>query len=423
MDYRIGKLRNDLGVITVNVPHLTSATVSVWVLAGSRDEEDKQAGISHFLEHMGFKGGKKYKTPMAVSETIDSIGGEFNAGTGKEYTMYYVRSAASSIETSLDVLSDMLLRPQLKSADIKKEKGVIVEEINMYEDDPQFRVHEHFENIIYQGHSLGRDIAGSKKSVQSLTRRHLANYRSRYYLSGNMLVSVVGGVSHNKSFEMVKKYFAGTKPGKRSTKDKFKDTQEEPQVKIIKKKVEQAHTIVGFPSYKLGSENRYALGVLTAILGGGMSSRLFTEVREKRGLCYAVVPQVDANMDAGYFSVYVGTDPGKAQKALNVVLRELYGLAKKQTSRKISAKELNKAKEYAKGHFALAMEDSKYITRFIADEYLRLGKTRTPDDYIRGIDGVKASDLYRIAKEIFVPEKANLASIGPFTEKNKPSLD
>lgn len=422
MDLRIGKLSNNLEVVTVNVPNLTSATVSVWVLAGSRDESDTHAGISHFLEHMGFKGGKKYKTPMAVSETIDAIGGEFNAGTGKEYTMYYVRSASDNVKTALDVLSDMLLCPSLKQTDIDREKGVIVEEINMYEDDPQSRVHEYFENVIYAGHSLARDIIGTKKTVQNLTRQNLLEYRKRNYLSGNMLVSIVGGISHKKAFELVSEFFNATKPGKRPTKTQFNQSQTVPQQKIITKKIEQAHSIIGFPSYKLGSENRYVLGVLTAILGGGMSSRLFTEVREKRGLCYAISPSVDTNIDSGYFSVYVGTDPGKAQKALKVILDELYALAKKQKSKLVTEKELQKAKEYAKGHFALAMEDSKYITRFVADEYLRLGRTRTPDDYIHGINAVSESDIYRVAKEIFAPEKINLASIGPFTKKNRPQI-
>lgn len=417
MDYKLTRLSNSLRVLTIPMPSLESATVAVWVKTGSRNEEDEVLGLSHFLEHMAFKGGKKYPSSKAVSEAIDSIGGEFNASTSKEITQYYVRIRSKLIERAFDVLSDIILRPTLKEKDVKKEKGVIIEEMNLYEDTPVRRIWDLFEQVIFENHPLGRDIIGTKLTVPSLKRDDFVKYRDKYYYAKNMLVSVAGGVSEKQVLELTKKYF-----GEIEKEDGGKQVLKSPasakiRVKLVSKKVEQAHLIVGFPADKLGEPNRYKDAVLDVILGSGMSSRLFTEVREKRGLAYSVRSETERCLDAGYFCVYAGVDVKKASEALKVILDQVYGFSRKKYP--LQEKELNKAKEYLKGHLALSLEDTRGVSSFFGYEQLMLGKVRTPEEVFKKVNEVTIEDVYASAKRIFDSKKANLAIIGPYKSQEK----
>jgi len=416
MNFYKKRLQNGLGVLTVPMPSLESATVTVWVKTGSRNESEQISGISHFLEHMAFKGGKKYKSAKAVSEAIDRIGGEFNASTSKEYTVYFIKSHNAEIETAFDVLSDMILSPLLKDSDIKREKGVIIEEMRMYEDTPMRRIWDRFEQLIFEGTRLGTDIIGTKDSVMSLKRTDFSGYLSKYYYADNVLITVAGGINVSRVNSLSERYFGSmqSKSGEKTNKISF--NQVKPNVRLHTKDIEQCHFILGFPTDPLGKEERYVDAVLSGVLGGGMSSRLFTEVREKRGLAYSVRSEFDRFIDTGYFSVYAGTDPKKAFEAIKVILTNLYGFGSKF---KLNKKELEKAKGYLKGHLALSLEDTSDVNAFFGHEYLMLGKVRTPEEVFKKIDKVKIEEVITRVRKIFDPRKINLAIIGPYENESE----
>ena len=416
MKYKLNTLPNKLRLLTVPMPSLESATVTVWVKTGSRNEPDEKLGLSHFLEHMAFKGGKKYPSAQAVSEAIDEVGGEFNASTSKEVTQYYIRIRSKLLERAFDVLSDIVLYPNLDEKEIVKEKGVILEEMNMYEDTPVRRIWDLFEQLIFKGHSLGRDIIGTKETVPNLTKKDFVSYRDEFYYSANMLLSVSGGIDEKSVCDLTKKYFSGVPKNGVVLKNEFNGSISK-KTSITNKTVEQAHIILGFPAEALGNNDRYKDAVLNTILGSGMSSRLFTEVREKRGLAYAVKSDVDRYADTGYFAVYAGTDPKNANEAIKVILDQLYGLA--NGTMKVGKKELDKAKEYIKGHLALGLEDTRGVNSFFGYEQLMLGKVRTPEEVYKNVNKVTGDDIYASAKKIFDKEKIKLAVIGPFKETSK----
>ncbi|MBL7036222.1 insulinase family protein [Candidatus Microgenomates bacterium] len=413
-------LSNGLRVLTVPMPTLESVTVCVWVKTGSRNEEKRINGISHFLEHMAFKGSKKRPTAKAISEVIDSIGGEFNAGTSKEYTNFYVKCGVDNVEVAFDILSDMVINPILDENEIEREKGTIVEEIKMYEDTPMMKIGDVFEELIYSGNSLGWEIAGDEKSVRSIKKNDFVSYRKAHFYAENMLVTVSGGVAKENVNSLSKKYFSDLKSGgvqKHPPFDKFSPTQSSPQIKLHSKKKEQAHFIMGFLADGKNYKNKYAQTVLATILGGGMSSRMFLEVRERRGLAYSVRTSMDRYTDIGYMGTYVGADINKADEAVKVVLDEHYGVA--NDKKPITKAELTKAKEFIKGHLALALEDTRSVGSFFSDQELFLPQVNTPDEVFDKVDKVKLEEVAREAKRLFVPERLNLALIGPFKSKDK----
>lgn len=416
MKYKLEVLPNNLQLLIVPMTSLESATVTVWVKTGSRNEIDKKLGLSHFLEHMAFKGGKKYPSAKAVSEAIDEVGGEFNASTSKEVTQFYIRIRSKLLERAFDVLSDIVINPNLEQKEIAKEKGVILEEMNMYEDTPVRRIWDLFEQLMFKGHPLGRDIIGTKETVPSLERADFVSYRNKFYHSQNMLVSVAGGIDEKRVRGLARKYFSAIQKGKNGLKS-GKVKNEDKRISLTSKKVEQAHIILGYSAEKLGNNDRYKDALLNVVLGAGMSSRLFTEVREKRGLAYAVKSDIDRYADTGYFAVYAGTDPKNANEAIKVILEQLYGLA--NGTMKVSKKELEKAKEYLKGHLALSLEDTRGVSSFFGYEQLMLGKVRTPDEVYENINKVTADNIYASAKKIFKKDKIKLAIIGPFKDENK----
>lgn len=417
MKYKLHTLSSGLRLIVVPIPTLESATVTVWVGTGSRNETPGNSGISHFLEHMVFKGGAKRTTAREISEAVDSIGGQINASTSKEWTNFYIKARSANAETAFDVLSDIVLYPSLPAEDLEREKGVIVEEIGMYEDTPLWKIDDVFENLIYKGHPIGRDIIGTKDTVTSFDRSDFDSYRSLHYYPKNLVVTVAGGVTDAFALNLTKKYFGKFSAKKKSKKDsKFVFKQDKPQVLLSSKKKDQAHFILGFYGSEYYSKDRYAETVLAAILGGGMSSRLFTEIREKRGLAYSVRASRDSYSDCGYIGIYAGVDPKKALDAVEVSLKECYGISDK--SLPVGTEELKKAKEYLKGNVALTLEDTKAVNAFFGTKAI-LGKVETPEELFAGIDKVTEKDIYRVAKKIFVKNRLNLAIIGPFKDSKK----
>ncbi|MGB6838952.1 MAG: pitrilysin family protein, partial [Microgenomates group bacterium] len=417
MNCKLNRLSNGLRVITVPMPSMESATVTIWVGVGSRFETDKIAGLSHFLEHMVFKGSKRRPSAKKISEAIDAIGGEFNAGTSKEWTNFYVKARAEKLDIAFDVLSDMVLNPLLKKGDIDREKGVILEEMAMYEDTPMVKISDYFERLIFKGNPLGRDTIGTKESIKAITRDDFERYREIHYGNNNMLITVAGGVKEGRALLLAEKYFGELESKSKSKTKKFKSKQKEPRVKLHSKKNEQAHFILGFHASPMGAKERFVEGVLCTILGQGMSSRLFTEVREKRGLAYAVATNIDRAVDAGHIATYAGVDVKRIDEAIKVTLDEHYKLASGRSG--ITKEELTKAKEYIKGHLALSLEDTKGINSFFGIRQLLLNKVETPNDVFKGVDKVTIDEVLRVSRELFVPERLSLAIIGPYKNQAK----
>jgi len=419
LNYKKFTLDNGLRVVFVPLPNLESATITVWVKTGSRNEEEKVNGVSHFLEHMVFKGSKKRPSTLEISQAVDAIGAEFNAATSKDWTNFYIKASVGNLETGMDVLSDMVLNPLLKKEEIEREKGVIIEEIAMYEDTPMIKIGDVFEELMFAGSSLGWDVAGTADSVKRMAKSDFERHRESYYYPDNMLITVSGGVDEKEVRGLAEKYFGELKAKSEERKgepafNKFSARQAKPQVKLHPKKKEQAHLILGFLGHGRGYEGRFAEATLSAILGGGMSSRLFIEVRERRGLAYAVKTSIDRYIDTGYLATYAGVDPKKIEEAVAVMLEQHYGISNFQFP--ISKEELKKAKEYLKGHFALALEDTKEVNDFTGLNELFLGKVETPEEIFDKVDSVTIENVVDAAKKLFRPERLNLAIIGPYKD-------
>jgi predicted Zn-dependent peptidase len=418
MDYKKQVLKNSLRVITVPMPSLESATVTVWIRTGSRNEESKVAGISHFSEHIVFKGSKKRPHPSDIFTAADSLGAEMNAGTEKEWTNFYIKGRVGILEEAFDVLSDMVLRPILDKGEIEKEKEVIIQEMNMYQDIPMRKVIDYFENVVYKGSSLAGDIIGTKKTIKTIGREDFVNYRKKNYYSENMLLTVAGGVSVDEVEVLAEKCFSKVvKKGKKPVKPNQKLIQNKPEVFFKKQPTDQAHLVMGFKGNPIGSKSRFAEALLMTILAGGPSSRVVQEIREKRGLAYAVASTPDHRLDNGYVAIYSGLKTQKTKEAIEVMLDQCYGLANLQY--KIGNEELHKAKEYVKGHLALSLEDTSSANEFFGLKELMLGEIETPDQVYREIDKVKIEEIYALAQELFKPQRLNLAIIGPFDDKKR----
>lgn len=418
MEYKLHKLSSGLPLITVPMPSLESATVTIWVKTGSRNEDKKVGGISHFLEHIVFKGSKKRPSARKISQAVDAMGGEFNAATSKEWTNFYIKAGKENLEEAIDILSDMVLNPLIKSEEIEREKGTIIQEIRMYEDTPMLRIGDVFEELIFDGNSLGWDTAGSEKTVKAITRNDFVAYRKAHYHPENMLVTVAGGIDEKKTLKLAEKYFSGL--AKETSKfgfDVFEKKQKAPKFKLNTKKSEQAHLILGFTAEGRNYEGRFAQSLLSAILGGGMSSRMFIEVRERRGLAYSVRTSIERYQEIGYMGTYAGVNVDKVDEAIKVILDQHYGLASGKY--KVSQAELDKAKGYIKGGLALALEDTKDVSGFFGEPQLFGSEVLTPNEIFEKIDKVTLKDINFEAKKLFVSKNLNLAIIGPFDKGDK----
>ena len=417
MRHYLDALPNGLKVISVPVPTSESVTVTVWVGVGSRNETDRISGISHFLEHMVFKGSKKRPSAFEIANAVDAIGGEFNASTSKEWTNFYIKARNVHLEKAFDVLSDMVLNPLIPSKDLEREKGVIIEEIGMYEDTPMWKVPDLFENIIFKGNSLGRDIIGTKKTVTSFERKDFVDYRNKFYGSNNLCLTVSGGVKRDEVKRLSEKYFGDLKRVESKVQEEFKPLKNTKKLIISQKQKEQAHFVLGFLAGKMDDKNRIKEKVLSTILGGGMSSRLFTEVREKRGLAYSVRSSTERFVDTGYLDIYAGVDPKRVKEAIKVTLDECYKIANGKG--KVTKGELEKAKEYLKGHMALSLEDSKNINTFFGVRQALLGKVETLESVFKAIDETTPDDIVKVAGKVLRPEGVFLAIVGPYKNKKE----
>jgi predicted Zn-dependent peptidase len=410
-------LANGLRVLSIPMSSMESATVLVMAGAGSRYENSKNNGISHFLEHMAFKGTQKRPTAMDISSLIDGMGGEFNAFTGKETTGYYIKSAKDKVEASMDLLSDMLMNSKFDPAEIEKEKGVIIEEINLYEDMPARKIGDIYEQLLYGDTPMGWDIAGSKDVIRSITRDDFVSYLADLYSASNLTVVVAGGVTADQTFALAEKYFKPMKQFKTKNFESLQEKQDKPAVLIKEKQTEQIHIALGVRTVPISSPKRYPLSVLSAILGGGMSSRLFHEVREKRGLAYYVRSSSEEYADAGTLVSTAGIDPKRVVEAVQVMVAEYSKIA--QGKMALADEELKKAKEFLKGHLVLDLEDSRSVSGFYAHQELLEDQIENPSDVIAQIDKVTKEDIESVGKEFFKEETLNFALIGNFSDGQK----
>ena len=410
-------LENGLKVILIDTKS-TSLTTILMVGAGSRYENEANNGIAHFFEHMAFKGSKKYPNSFLISSTIEGIGGIFNAFTSKDHTGYWIKSTPAHFSTVIDVISDMVLNPILSPEEIEREKGVIVEEINMYEDTPQRRVGEIFEGLLYKGNPLGFDIAGSKNTVTKFDRQTFVDYIDSFYHPDNAVLVVAGGLSsESKYLDLIKEKFLNWKKHDgRTSFLQIKESQVEPQTLIKYKKTEQGHFNLGFRTFSFNDSRKYAMNVLSVILGGGMSSRLFMQVRERRGLCYYISSGSEYYKDCGNFVTQAGVtnDRSKIKEAIKVILDE----HQKVSDGDVKNDEIVRAKELIKGRLMLSLENSSTVANYFGAKQLLQGKIETPEQVIKKIDKVEMSDIVSLAKKIFVPQTLNFALIGPFNQED-----
>ena len=408
-------LKNGLRVILAPLPAFRSVTVLVLCAAGSRYEMPQTNGISHFLEHMFFKGTNKRQRASDISHALDAIGADYNAFTGKETTAYHIKAASQHLPLLCDMLSDMLWNSKFEENEIEKERGVIIEELNLYEDTPMRRVGEIYEQVLWGDQPLGWDVGGTKEVIQKITKRNFLDYIDGRYAANNIVVAIGGDFKRAQVLKLLKKYFGQQKPRDVATYQKVVESQAKAQLRITYKKSDQAHLVVGFRGLPLAHPDRYNVAILGTILGGGMSSRLFINVREKRGLAYYIHASHESYLDTGTLAAAAGVDLKRIDEALKVILAQFVDLAQKP----VSARELKKAKDGVKGRLVLAWEDSRNVALGYGLDELMEGRIRSQDEYMKAIDRVTSADVHRVARFLVSNNKLNLAVIGPFKDSER----
>ena len=408
-------LRNGLRIITVPLKNTKTVTVLVLVGTGSKYETKEINGISHFLEHMFFKGTKKRPNTLKIAETLDRVGGMYNAFTSKELTGYWAKVDSRHLDLALDWVSDILLNSKFNGVEMEREKRVIIEEINMYLDTPVSYIQDLWEKLLYGEQPAGWMIAGEKEIVSKTTRSQLLDYFKNHYLAKNTIICVAGNINAENIEKKVKRYFKKIKIGIPEKKIKVIEKQNRPQSLISFKKTDQTHFCLGVRAYNLFHPKKYAQVVLATILGGNMSSRLFISVREKEGLAYYVKTASENNPDTGYLVTQSGVDHKNAEKAIKLILKEY----KYSKNKKVNKRELQKAKDYIKGNSSLSLESSDAQASFYAGQEILEEKILTLKEKLKKIDEVTIKDIQLAAQEIFRPQNLNLTLIGPFKDKNK----
>lgn len=414
MTYTKKKLKNGLRVITIPMKDNPTVTVLVLVSTGSAYESKKENGLSHFLEHMCFKGTEKRPNAKTISRELDGLGAQYNAWTGHEYTGYFVKSDEKHLDKVFDVVSDLYLNPIFPKDDIEKEKGVIIEEINMYEDMPQRHVADVFMEAFYGDQPVGRNIAGTKENVKSFSRNDLANYHKKHYVPEATVVVVSGNVSEKKVIELSKKTFGMISPKKKEGRSKIKKVASTPEVVASFKKTDQTHFILGFPGYEYGNKKLLHARVLATILGGGMSSRLFTLLREELGAAYYVYASSEAFVDAGHFEIGAGVTTARLPEVINRIAKECMRLKNEV----VKKDELDLVKEYLIGNMKLSLESSDAFASFYGNQEVT---GRVPKNLVqveKEIRKVSAKDILAIAKEIFKDKGVVLSYIGTHKDTN-----
>lgn len=403
---RLTKLPNGVTVITEQMPYVRSVSVGVWVTSGSRSEPLKQNGISHFIEHMLFKGTVN-RSAEDIARQVDSIGGHLDAFTSKELVCFNAKMLDEHLPKAFDILSDLVLNPMFREEDIDKEKGVILEELKMEVDNPEYLVHDLFSASIWKNHPLGRPILGTKNTIRSFDEPSLRDYYRRAYAPERVVITAAGNLTHDHFLELVNLQF-----GKLAPCDGLPQTDSpNPQAELIlknKRSLEQVHLCLGVPCHALGHGSRFPSYVLNTLLGAGMSSRLFQNIREKRGLAYTVGSEQFLYRDSGCLAVFAGTSAVSVGELIRLVMHEF----KELKEHAVEEEELRRAKDNLKGSFMLGLESTSNRMSHLARQFIYFGKFSTMDEIIRDIEGVEAHELQQLANEFFHPERINLTLLG-----------
>jgi predicted Zn-dependent peptidase len=401
-------LQNGLRIVSSSLPHTRSVSISIFIGAGSRYESDDMAGVSHFLEHMLFKGTRRRPTAREISEEIEGIGGVMNAGTDKELTVYWAKVGDHRFAATLDILADSLLNSLLDPVELEKEREVILEELAMTEDSPADIVNIMIDEVVWPHQPLGRDTGGTPDSVRATKRDDVVQYMGQLYVPSNTVVAVAGNVTHQEVVDRVTECLGGWEPRPFGIWYPAEIPNDTPRLRLRSKKTEQAHFCLATPGLSAVHPDRYVLDVLNAVLGEGMSSRLFLEIREKRSLCYDVHSYVNHYLDTGSTVVNASVEPRKLDEALRATIDELLRMVDG-----VPDKELTKAKEFIKGRLQLRMEDTRAVASWLGGQELLRNQILTVDDVVRIVDGVDGNSLKRVAQEVFRRDRMNLAVVGP----------
>ena len=413
--YKKTTLKNGLRIITVPMKNTQATTVLLLVGTGSKYETKDINGISHFLEHMLGKGTKKWPDPFKLADVLDKVGGAHNAFTGNEYTGYWAKVDFKHLDLALDWSADKFLNSLIQEKEINKERGVIIEEINMYLDAPMMYVSDLWEKLLYGNQPAGWPIIGEKENILNFKREHFLDYLKNYYTAKNTIICCAGNINSNSTEDKIKKYFKNIKIAPLKPKLKTIERQTRPECLIHFKKTDQTHLILGVRAYDLFHPLKYAQAILAAILGGFMSSRLFMSVREEKGLAYYIRTSSDSATDTGCLLTSAGVRNEKTGEAIRLILKEYKAIRDKG----ISEREFQKAKDYLKGSLTLSLESSDAQAVFYTGQELLTNKILTLQEQIKKIDEARRDDILKVARDIFQPQKLNLALIGPFKHKIK----
>jgi len=410
-------LDNGLRVITSVMPHTRSVCLAFLVGAGSCYENEEDAGISHFAEHMYFKGTKRRPTAKEISQDVEGVGGIINAGTDKEMTVFWCKVADAHFPVALDVLSDLLCNSRFDSNDIEQECRVIIEEINMNMDIPQQRVNMLIDELLWPNQPLGREIIGSKETVASTTREQMLRYIRHQYLPNDTVISIAGNIQPDEALARIEALFHDWSAGQVSEGYVTNSRQDTPRLRIEHKNSEQVHLCLGVHGFSRFHPRRFALDLLNTAFGVGMSSRLFTEIRENKGLAYDIHSYVEHFLNSGSFAIYAGVDTNKAETAIATIVEEMGKLRQG-----IAADELRRAKELSKGRLQLRLEDSQNVALWLGGQELLRREILDIDQVISIIEAITEDELKQVAQEILVDNGLNLAVVGP-VKKEEPLLN
>ncbi len=405
-DIEMTTLANGLRVITEAMPHVRSVSVGVWVGTGSRRETPDQNGLSHFIEHMLFKGTTR-RSAEDIARSVDSIGGNLDAFTAKELVCYNTKVLDQHLSLAFDVVADMVLHPLFREEDIEKEKGVILEEIKMEADSPDYLVHEIFSSNFWKDHSLGKPILGTRETVKRFSREAVHAYYAEVYAPANLLVTAAGNLTHDRLVALVREHFEMLPPGSPVPADHTPNTHARIALRN-KKALEQVHLCLGVPSYPLPHEERFACYVLNTLLGGGMSSRLFQNIRERQGLAYAVFSELSPYRDTGCLSIYAGTSVESARQVVESITKEFRQLKQQR----VNDEELRRAKDHLKGSLMLSLESTASRMSNLARQEMYFAHFFTLDELVESIEAVTADDVQRIAQTFFDPRQIALTVLG-----------
>ena len=404
-------LKNGLRVVTVPIKNTNAITAYLFVGTGSHHEQKELSGISHYLEHLFFKGSKKYKTAYDIATTLESVGVRNNAFTSQECTAFYVETLQDYLDIALDVMSDFLKHPLFTEDEIEREKGVILEELNMYRDMPSRRVFDVLQEALYGDQPAGRDIGGTPETVKSTTKKDVVDYFEKQYKADNMTLVFAGNITPEQGTKLARKYFDAILVGKNEIVKRpvAQLSPTAPTVQIEEKQTDQTHLAIGFPAFPMTDDRRYALHILAVVLGSGMSSRLFTEVREKQGLCYAISATNDLGTDFGSFDIYSGIAKGKTDQAIKTIVQEL----NKTKQQGITKQELQKAQNIIKATLLLGLEESYSVASYWGRQEILCGEIELPREYLEKINNTTLKEVQSVANDIFVPAQARLAMVSP----------